>query len=387
MNFVRQVLALLRVNFGGIAARPSSALTILVGVSCAVGALVSMLAMGTGARRQEMGDVRADHVVLSKTGERPGESDIAKDEAAAILGLPGIRKDSAGEPIVVFESMTFIEGRRRGTGTRIYFPVTGVSATLPKYLPELRFTDGRMFHPGLHELIASNPCTRQFSGFELGNNRLMHGIAWTVVGHFDQGEGQQCLVYGDVDGIMSAFKRNTYTSVAVMLQSASGFDAFHDAVAANPSLHLEALHESAVMEDGFKQLNAILSFVAYFIGAIMALGATLGIVNSLYAMVDSRRRDLATVRAIGFGPGPIVVSILIESILLAIPGAVLGSGLAWCLFNGLAASPFGYSIQLRVTAPLALLGVLWALVMGLVGGLLPALRAARVPVTTALRAI
>jgi len=104
-------------------------------------------------------------------------------------------------------------------------------------------------------------------------------------------------------------------------------------------------------------------------------------------MVDSRRRELATVRAIGFGPGPIVVSILVESILLAIPGALLGSGLAWCFFNGLAASPFGYSIQLTVTLPLALLGILWALVMGLVGGLLPALRAARVPVTTALRAI
>jgi putative ABC transport system permease protein len=130
-----------------------------------------------------------------------------------------------------------------------------------------------------------------------------------------------------------------------------------------------------------------LYFVAYFVGSIMALGATLGAVNSLYAIVDSRRRELATVRAIGFGPGPIVVSVLVEAVLLAIPGALLGSGLAFILFNGLAASPLGYSIRLTVTASLAGLGILWALGMGLLGGLFPALRAARIPVTTALRAI
>jgi putative ABC transport system permease protein len=172
-----------------------------------------------------------------------------------------------------------------------------------------------------------------------------------------------------------------------MLQSAANFDAFRNAVAANPALHLEAMHESAVVEDEFKQLNAILFFVAYFVGSIMALGATLGAVNSLYAIVDSRRRELATVRAIGFGPGPIVVSVMVESLLLALPGALLGSGLAWTLFNGLAASPLGYSIQLAVTPSLAAIGVSWALGMGLLGGLPPALRAARVPVTTALRAV
>ena len=139
-------------------------------------------------------------------------------------------------------------------------------------------------------------------------------------------------------------------------------------------------------QDAFKQLNGLLDFVSYFVGTIMALGATLGAVNSLYSIVDARRRELATLRAIGFGSGAIVASILCESVLLALPGALLGAGLAWALFNGLSVSPFGYSFQLEVTRSLALTGVVWALAMGLFGGLLPALRTARVPVTTALRA-
>jgi putative ABC transport system permease protein len=193
-------------------------------------------------------------------------------------------------------------------------------------------------------------------------------------------------VYADVDIVMSTFARNTYSIVSVLLRSPSDYDAFRAAVQANPTLHLEAKHEKEVVQDAFKQLNGLLDFVSYFVGTIMAIGATLGAVNSLYSLVDARRRELATLRAIGFGSGAIVASILCESVLLALPGALLGAGLAWALFNGLSVSPFGYSFQLEVTRSLALTGVVWALAMGLFGGLLPALRTARVPVTTALRA-
>ena len=152
-------------------------------------------------------------------------------------------------------------------------------------------------------------------------------------------------------------------------------------------MRLDVQHEKDAIEAAFKPLNAILNFVSFFVGTIMAIGATLGAVNSLYAMVDSRQREIATLRAIGFSPGAVVLAVLLESVLLALPGALLGSALAWLLFNGLAASPFGYSFRLSVTFSLAVLGIEWALAMGLLGGLLPALRAARMPVVTALRAI
>jgi putative ABC transport system permease protein len=281
--------------------------------------------------------------------------------------------------------MVPIEGRRRVTGNRIYFPLVGITSTVTQY-QQMRFTDGRMFKPGLHELIASSPCVRQFTGFEIGDRRPIHGSDWTIVGHFEQGKAQQCVVYADVDNIMSIFSRNSYSAVSVRLRSPADFAAFRDAVSANPALKLEAKSESEVAEEGFKELNAILNFVSYFVGTIMAIGATLGAVNSLYAIVDSRRSELATLRAIGFASGAIVLSVLVESILWAFPGALLGGALAWVLFNGLSASPFGFSFQLAVTPSLVVLGIVWASAMGLVGGLLPALRAARVPVATALRA-
>jgi putative ABC transport system permease protein len=387
MKFLRELIAILLVNLSGVTQRIGSALTIVVGVTCAVGALVSMLAMGTGAREQQVANVRHDRVILTTTGTRQGQGSITRQEAAVILGLPGVRKDAKGDPIVVFQSMAPIEGRRRSTGNRIYFPLVGVTSKMTEFAPELHFTAGRAFRPGLQELVASNSCSRQFVGFEIGGRHPIRGRDWSVVGHFDQGHAQECIVYADAETLMSTLSRTTYSSVALMLRSPPDYEVLRAAVSSNPTLRLDVQHEKDAIEAAFKPLNSILNFVSFFVGTIMAVGATLGAVNSLYAMVDSRQREIATLRAIGFSPAAVVLAVLLESMLFALPGALLGSGLAWLLFNGLTASPFGYSFRLSVTFPLAVLGIQWALAMGLLGGLLPALRAARMPVATALRAI
>ncbi len=386
MKFVRQFIGILRVDLSGAAQRMGSVLTIIIGVACAVGVLVSMLAMGIGMQRQATANVRPDRVILNSTGARSIQSSIPRDAALSARDLPGVKKGIDGAPIVIFTTLVPIEAHRRVTGIRIFFPLVGTTANLTQYRPEIHFTDGRMFRPGLHELIASNSCRRQFTGFDMGDRRSIRGIDWVVVGHFDEGQALQCVVYTDVDILMSTFNRNTYNQVAVMLQSPADFTAFRDALQANPTLRLEVQRESDAIAEEFRQLKGILDFASYFVGTIMAIGATLGAVNSLYAIVDSRRRELGTLRAIGFGSGAVVASILCESLVFALPGALLGSALAWLFFNGLSASPFGYSFRLAVTPSLGLIGVAWALSMGLVGGLLPALRAARLPVATALRA-
>jgi putative ABC transport system permease protein len=386
MQAFRQFFALLAVSFGGLAARPGPALTIIVGVGCAVGVLVSMLAMGTGARRQEMSNVRDDQVAVAEIGQRPLFGSISREDAAAAQNLPYIRRDQDGRPIVVMESVIPIDVRRRQSGVRIFIPLIGVTPNIAVYQPNLKFTAGRMFRPGMRELVVSNLCTRLFSGFEIGDARSIQGTPWTIVGHFGAGRDGQCTMFADVNTIMSALARDTYNGLEVRLRSPADFAAFSAAVKADPAVHLYAERQGTAMAETFKPLNSILDFASYFVGAIMAIGGTLGAINSLYAIVDSRRRELATLRAIGFRPGTIVAATLCESMLLAVPGALLGAVLAWALFNGLSASPFGYSFRLDVTPALALLGVIWALIMGLIGGILPALRAARVPVTTALRA-
>lgn len=386
MNFTRQFLALLRMNLEGEAARLGSVLTIVVGVTCTVAVLVSMLAMGTGAHSQAVGDVHDDEVILQAQGAGFIQSNITRDEMVALRDLPGIARGPDGEPHVEGIVGVPFEGHRRGTGRRVFFPLLGTSDPKLELRPPAHVTEGRLFRPGLHEIIATNGCVRQFEGFGLGDRREVRGIEWTVVGHYDQGQSLQCIVLTDAETLMSLFSRNGYNRINVRLTSPSAFDAFKRALEANPALKLEAKRSREQVEDDMKQFNGLLNFVSYFIGSIMAIGATFGAVNSLYSIVDARRRELATLRAIGFRSGAIVAATLVESILLALPGALLGAGLAWFLFHNMAVSPFGFNFRLDVTAHLAEIGITWALVMGLIGGLLPALRAARVPVTTALRA-
>jgi putative ABC transport system permease protein len=389
MSVAKQFCALLRMNLAGIPQRLGLVCTIVVGVTCAVGVLVSMLAMGAGARREAMANVRPDRAILTSLGAAlPILSSIPKDTVALIRTLPGIRHNPQGEPIAVAESLVAIPVVGKADRAQVSVQILGVTSGLADYAPELHLTSGRMFRPGLRELIASNACMRQFADFAVGDQRRLRGGQWLVVGNFDLGriEGV-CTVYADADTILSSFGRTTYNEVNVMLQSPASLRDLSIALNANPSLGVHARYEAQVVEEETRQVNGILNFVSYFIGGVMALAATIGSANSLYAIVDSRRLELATLRSIGFGGTSIIASVLSESILVALPGALMGVLLAWSFFNGLQASPFGTSIHLAVTTSLAFLGVGWALSIGVLSGFLPAVRAARVPVAIALQAI
>lgn len=387
MTFANQFGALVRMNLASIPARIGLVCTIVVGVTCAVGVLVSMLAMGVGARREALGNARPDRaVVLSVDAQQPNQSVIPKEAASLIRELPGIRRNAKGEPIAVAQVGVFVLAREKRESRQIGFPVVGVTPGITDYRTEMRFTSGRMFKPGLRELIASNNCADQFAEFRVGDKRIMRGGEWQVVGNFVLGDTQGvCTVYGDADTILSAFGRNTYQQVTVMLQSPDSLAALNAALAANPTLRAQGKYEAQVIEEGMQRVNGILNFVSYFVGGIMALAATIGAANSLYAIVDGRRRELATLRAIGFDGVPIVGALMLEAMVLAVPGAVIGATTAWILFNGYSASPFGNSFRLAVTPELVLLGLVWALGIGAISGFLPALRAARVPVTVGLR--
>jgi putative ABC transport system permease protein len=388
MRFFRQLKALLGMSLLGIPQRLGLVCTTVIGVTCAVGVLVAMLAMGVGARREALGNVRPDRVILlNEEAMGPADSNIPRNMATLIPSLPGIRRDIAGNPIAVPEALVFMRARTKVGGKTFGFSMVGAGAELIAYTPELHMTSGRLFQRGLRELIANNYCARTYEGFDVGDTRVIQGRDWRIVGNFDLGRGNgTCVVYADVDTVLSAFGRDDFNEVNVMLRSPAAFGELVSAIKADPQLQIRAESEAELEKMNSAQVNGILNFVSYFIGTIMAIAATIGAANSLDAAVDSRRRELATLRAVGFGGAPVIAATLLEAMLVALPGAVLGAALAWIFFDDRAASPFGFQFHLAVTPALALLGIGWSLGIGLVGGLIPALRAASVSVTGALRA-
>jgi putative ABC transport system permease protein len=235
-------------------------------------------------------------------------------------------------------------------------------------------------------VIVSDPIRKMYRGMDIGDRITLRGTEWTVVGVFAGNDSVgDSVLRADADTVMSTFGRTTFQQVLVILDSTANISAFKQALADNPSIDVEVKTIAESFKATFGQLNSLIDFLTYFVGVVMASGAVFGALNSLYASVDSRRRELATLRAIGFNSGPMIVSVLIEGMALALPGAFLGAAIAWVLFNGHTVTPAGLIFKLTVTPHVVWQAVVWSLVIGLIGASLPALRAARLPVATALR--
>lgn len=383
---LQQTSALLQISLGGLRGRMGPTLVTFIGTLCVVGVLISMLSMGAGVRQLALRGTRADRAYVMRS-EAEGGGSLTREEVLAAENGPGIKHDSDGKPLAAGVVLAFMEGRKKLDDARVGFAILGVR---PKYFevnPELHLTAGRMFQPAVHELIVGKVRYTEDQGLELGERVRLWGSDWTVVGHFEsQSASDAAALLTDAETLLSAHQLNQFSRVQVVLDSPGSLAVLDRALKANPTIHIEARSEAEVNRAQSKEFTRLLDFVSYFVGAVMAAGATVGAVNAMYVLVDNRRRELATLRAIGFSPGPIVVAVLIESVLMALPGALLGVGIAWILYNGHHVSPFGISFDLTVNGSIVALGVAWAVAMGLLGGILPALRAARVPVADALRA-
>lgn len=388
MKTVKQFVALLQMSLSGLRYRLGTVLVTIIGTTCVVGVLISMLSMGTGARAKVMQNARADRVwVLSHGAQGNFDSTLTKDAVPTIADMPGIKKDVDGKASAYPSVLAFVEGRRRIDDSRINIELIGVGDKFAAVHPEFHLTAGRMFQPGVRELIAGKSRYELLKNFQIGDRIRLRGNDWTVVGHFEAGGFFDDSLIADAPTVMSAFGNSSFNTVTAMLESTTAFEQLKAALKANPSIDVEVRLETDLMRERSKQLSGAMDFVSYFVGVTMAIGATLGAVNTMYAVVDSRKREFATLRAIGFGAGPMILAILSEAVILTLPGAVVGALAAWFLFNGNSVSPAGMSFRLIVTPSLVALGVGWALIMGLIGGLLPALRASSVSVTSALRAI
>jgi putative ABC transport system permease protein len=297
----------------------------------------------------------------------------------------------SGQPIASPELVVIAALPKKATGLDANVEIRGVGERAWDLRPHVKIIEGRRFKPGLRELIVGKGAREQFVGVAPGATLKLNGQIWTVVGEFDSNDSHNSELWGDTDIVGSTYRRgSSTTSVTVRLTSAGAFDAFKAALKSDPRLQVDVNTTRQYYNQQSETLAQIIRILGTTVGVIMAVGAVFGALNTMYAAVAARTREIATLRAMGFRGTPVIVSVMIETLLLAFLGGALGALLAWLLFNGYTASTLGANFSavvfsFDVSPALLWNGLKWALTMGLVGGLLPAMRAARMPVTVGLR--
>jgi putative ABC transport system permease protein len=389
----KQLAAVTWMNLQTLPQRFGASSVIVIGIAGVVAVLVSVLAMGVGFQHTLADSGRADRVIILRGGSDVElNSNLTREDIDVIASAPGLVKDSLGKPALSNELVTVANVPKIDTGTDANVTLRGVGAKLLIVRPEIHLVSGRMFQPAVRELIAGAGAARQFRGLTAGSILRLRNADWTVTGVFtSNGDVHESELLADVDTVASAIERTGYSSAIGLLESAAAFDAFKDALTTDPRLKVDVQREPDYYAAQSKDLSKTLKVVGTTVAAIMAIGAMFGALNSMYSAVATRSLEIATLRAIGFGGVPIVISVLIEALLLSLLGGLLGAALAWVFFNGHSVSTLGGAFaqvvfKLTVTRTLIVTGIVWACIIGLLGGFFPAVRAARIPVAEALRA-
>jgi putative ABC transport system permease protein len=319
---------------------------------------------------------------------------LTQDSIVVIPNAPGIARDAKGKPIVSPEVVVAADLPMKSSskGDEGSAQLRGVSDEAWAVRPNLKIIAGRTFQPGMRELIVGQGAQRQFVGLEPGNDIKLGSQTWKITGVFASGDAMDSEIWGDAGVVADANRRgSSRSSVFVRLTDANAFDSFKSALAHDPRMQVDVSTTLDYFSKQSANLAKMISVMITVVGLIMALGAIFGALNTMFAAVATRAREIATLRAIGFRGVPVVVAVLLETMLLALAGGVLGGFLAWLLFNNYTASTMAMgtvgtvSFAFHVSPALLVQGLVWALVIGFIGGLFPALRAARLPVTTALR--
>ena len=382
-----QVREITWMNLRNIPSRLGSSSVIVVGIAGVVGVLVAILAMATGFRVALESTGEADRAIVLRGGSG-GElsSGIGQSELAIVARLEGVREASG-------ELYTVADVPKRGSGTPANLVVRGVEPAAFSIRPEVNVVEGRPFGTGKRELIVGRGASVEFAGLEIGNRVAFRDSDWEVVGIFTaDGNAHESEVWADLAVAQDAFRRQGGVSSArVRLVSADVLESLAERIERDPRLDVQMIGEPEYYASQSRGLAAIITGFGYVVAVIMAVGAIFAALNTMYSAVSSRTVEIATLRAIGFGRWPVVVSVMIEALTLAALGGVLGGAIAYLGFNGHTISTLNnvafsqLAFDFAVTPELMAQGFVWAAVLGAVGGLFPAVRAARLPITVALR--
>lgn len=393
MNWLSQIIAVTGVTLRSIPQRFGSATVAVIGIAGVVIVFTAVLSIAEGFRAAMMGTGDPQTVIVLRAGsDTEMTSGFSGEQVKLISEAPGIEQGPNG-PHASPELFVIVGHPLKRSGTDANVPLRGVSVGALQVRPGLKIVEGRMFQPGTNEIIVGRAASRQFAGLSVGTSVRWGEGSWQVVGIFDTGGSvAESEIWSDAKVLQPAYRRgNSYQSVYLRLDSPNSLQKLKDALTIDPRLNVTVIREPDYYQQQSRVLQSIIRTIGFAIAALMGLGAVFGAVNTMYSAVASRTREIATLRALGFGRSPVVVSVLIESLVLSLVGGAIGGLLAWAAFDGYQTATMNWqsfsqvAFAFAVTPALLMRGMVYAAIMGLVGGLLPAIRAARLPVVTALR--
>jgi putative ABC transport system permease protein len=392
-NWLNQLTAVTLMNLRNLPSRLGTSLVAVVGIGGVVAVLVSLLSMGEGFRAALDLSGR-DDVALVLRGGSPDElsSAFSREEVNVIVSAPGIARD-AGGPVASPEFYTIVDLPMRSTGTGANVPFRGVTARAFGVREDFRIVAGRMFEPGKDEVIVGRGVFAQFGNVDLGRDVKWGSHVWRVVGVFEAGGSvSESEVWTDLSVLQGVYRRGN--SVQVVRAQMLGADSIAELgrwLDADPRVNATVRSEREFYADQSRILITLIRYVGTTIAVLMGIGAVFAALNTMYSAVSSRTREIATLRALGFGAVPVLASVLLEAVVLGLLGGIAGGALVYVALNGYQASTLNWasfsqiSFAFTVTPKLLVTGLGYALILGLVGGLLPGLRAARLPITEGLR--
>jgi putative ABC transport system permease protein len=392
-NWISQIAAVTKFGLLSMPQRRGSVSAATFGIAGVVAVLVGVLSIAAGFRKAMAASGSPDAALVLRSGaDSEMVSGLGRPSTRIIADAPGVARTDAG-PLASAELFVIINLPKLSTGSDVNVPLRGVERAALLVRDQMKVVDGRMFDWGKNEVIVGLGAAREFSGLRVGDRIKVGRYEWPVVGIFTAGGGAaESEIWSDAAVLQAAYNRgDSFQSVYVKLKSPESFNAFKDALTTDPRLNTEVMRQSDYFADQSTAVTKLITTLGYLIASLMAVGAVFGALNTMYSSVSARTREIATLRALGFGSGAVVVSVMLESVALALLGGAIGAVLSYVAFNGFHTATMNWqsfsqiTFSLAVTPELLIQGVVWATLIGAIGGLFPALRAARQPIAAALR--
>ena len=393
MSFFTQIFSVAWLSIRTISQRLGSSAVAIVGIAGVVIVFVAVLSIAKGFQAAMYNAGQPDRAIIMRGGASDEmSSGIGGEDATVIEQAPGIRREN-NRPLASPELYVIVDLPKRSTMTPANVPMRGITPVTSQVRYDARIMQGRMLEFGTNEVVAGRGAAAQFAGLSVGSVIRTGQVSWTVVGIFEAGGSvSESEIWADARTVQGAFRRNnSYQSVLVRLESPAQLTTMKNWLTTNPQLSVDVHDESKYYSEHSQNMTTLIERVGYAIAILMGVGAVFGAILTMYTAVSTRTREIATLRALGFNTASVVVSVLAESLLLGAIGGTIGGLLAYLGFNGYQTSTMNFqtfsqvAFAFAVTPSLLAQGLIYALSMALIGGLLPALKAARMPIASALR--